>query len=36
MFQEELDSITAAGYSAGVVFNMVRPDCLGLVPWLPQ
>jgi hypothetical protein len=30
-FQEKLDSITAACYSAGVVFNAVRPDCLGLV-----
>jgi PA domain len=30
-FQEKLDSITAAGYSAGIVFNAVRPDCAGLV-----
>jgi hypothetical protein len=30
-FQEKLDNITAAGYSAGIVFNTVRPDCLGQV-----
>jgi hypothetical protein len=30
-FQEKLDNITAAGYSAGIVFNAVRPDCLGQV-----
>jgi hypothetical protein len=26
-FQEKLDNITAAGYSAGIVFNTIRPDC---------
>ena len=30
-FQEKLDNITAAGYTAGIVFNAVRPDCLGSV-----
>jgi hypothetical protein len=30
-FQQKLDNITAAGYSAGIVFNTVRPDCQGLV-----
>ncbi len=33
-FQEKLDNITAAGYDAGIVFNAVRPDCLGLVTML--
>ena len=35
-FQEKLDSITAAGYSAGIVFNAVRPDCLGTVTMAAQ
>ncbi len=30
-FQEKLNNITAAGYSAGIVFNAVRPDCAALV-----
>ena len=30
-FQEKLDAVAAAGYDAGIVFNTVRPDCLGLV-----
>ena len=30
-FQQKLDTITAAGYSAGIVFNTVRPDCQSLV-----
>ena len=30
-FQEKLDTVVAAGYDAGIVFNTVRPDCLGLV-----
>jgi hypothetical protein len=30
-FQEKLSNIVAAGYDAGIVFNTVRPDCLGLV-----
>jgi len=33
-FQEKLNNITAAGYDAGIVFNAVRPDCLGLVTML--
>jgi hypothetical protein len=27
-FQHKLDNITAAGYSAGIVFNALRPDCM--------
>ncbi|MGH9245575.1 MAG: PA domain-containing protein [Acidimicrobiales bacterium] len=30
-FQEKLDNITAAGYSAGIVFNAIRSDCMGTV-----
>jgi PA domain/LVIVD repeat len=30
-FQVKLDNIRAAGYDAGIVFNNVRPDCLGQV-----
>lgn len=30
-FQIKLDNITAAGYTAGIVFNAVRPDCMGQV-----
>jgi hypothetical protein len=33
-FQEKLDNIVAAGYDAGIVFNAVRPDCLGRVTML--
>lgn len=33
-FQVKLDNITAAGYTAGIVFNNVRPDCTGLVNML--
>ncbi len=33
-FQVKLDNIKAAGYSAGVVFNTVRPDCLSRVTML--
>ena len=33
-FQEKLDTITAAGYDAGIVFNNVRPDCRSLVNML--
>lgn len=33
-FQEKLDNIVAAGYTAGLVFQNVRPDCLGLVSML--
>jgi hypothetical protein len=33
-FQIKLDNITAAGYSSGIVFNSVRPDCLGQVSML--
>ena len=30
-FQEKLDTVAAAGYSAGIVFNSVRSDCNALV-----
>jgi hypothetical protein len=30
-FQVKIDTITAAGYDAGIVFNNVRPDCMSLV-----
>ncbi|MFN2505269.1 MAG: PA domain-containing protein [Acidimicrobiales bacterium] len=30
-FQVKLDNIEAAGYSAGIVFNSVRPECQALV-----
>ncbi|GIJ50659.1 hypothetical protein Val02_75450 [Virgisporangium aliadipatigenens] len=30
-FQEKLDTIVAAGYTAGIVFNAQRDDCLGQV-----
>ena len=33
-FQIKLDTIKAAGYDAGIVFNAVRPDCQGLVNML--
>ena len=33
-FQEKLDTITAAGYDAGIVFNTVRSDCLSRVTML--
>jgi PA domain len=33
-FQEKLDNIEAAGYTAGIVFNAVRPDCLSRVSML--
>ncbi|RKT68504.1 hypothetical protein DFJ66_1689 [Saccharothrix variisporea] len=33
-FQVKLDNITAAGYSAGIVFNTVREDCLSYVRML--
>ncbi|PWK80799.1 hypothetical protein C8D88_12277 [Lentzea atacamensis] len=33
-FQVKLDNITAAGYTAGIVFQNVRPDCLGQVSML--
>ena len=33
-FQEKLDNIVAAGYDAGIVFNAVRPDCMGQVTML--
>ncbi len=33
-FQEKLDTITAAGYSSGIVFNNVRPDCEARVTML--
>ncbi len=33
-FQEKLNTIVAAGYDAGIVFNSVRPDCLGRVTML--
>ena len=33
-FQSKLDNITAAGYSAGIVFNNVRTDCEAFVNML--
>jgi hypothetical protein len=33
-FQAKLDNIKAAGYSAGIVFNSVRPDCLSRLTML--
>ncbi|MBC6450508.1 PA domain-containing protein [Actinokineospora xionganensis] len=33
-FQVKLDNITAAGYSAGIVFQNARPDCLAGVTML--
>jgi len=33
-FQQKLDNVIAAGYSAGIVFNAVRPDCLSRVTML--
>jgi hypothetical protein len=35
-FQVKLDTITAAGYEAGIVFNAVRPDCMGQVTMLAE
>jgi hypothetical protein len=35
-FQEKLDTVKAAGYDAGIVFNTVRPDCQGLVFMLAE
>ena len=35
-FQEKLDNIVAAGYDAGIVFNAVRPDCMGQVTMLAE
>jgi len=33
-FQTKLDTIKAAGYTAGIVFNALREDCQGLVSML--
>ena len=33
-FQNKLDNVKAAGYTAGIVFNNVRPDCLAFVNML--
>lgn len=33
-FQQKLDNIVAAGYSGGIVFNSVRPDCMAQVTML--
>ena len=33
-FQAKLDNVKAAGYSAGIVFNSVRPDCQAFVNML--
>ena len=33
-FQEKLDTVVAAGYDAGIVFNSVRSDCLAQVTML--
>ena len=35
-FQEKLDTVKAAGYDAGIVFNTVRPDCQSLVFMLAE
>jgi len=35
-FQAKLDNVAAAGYSAGIVFNSVRPDCQSLVRMLAE
>jgi hypothetical protein len=33
-FQEKFDTVKAAGYTSGIVFNAVRPDCEALVNML--
>jgi hypothetical protein len=35
-FQEKFDTILAAGYTSGIVFNSVRPDCEGQVSMLAE
>ncbi len=35
-FQVKLDNVAAAGYTAGVVFNSLREDCLSLVRMLAE
>lgn len=35
-FQQKLDTIKAAGYTAGIVFNALRADCQGLVTMLAE
>ena len=35
-FQVKLENVTAAGYSAGIVFNNVRPDCQASVRMLAE
>jgi hypothetical protein len=35
-FQVKLDNVAAAGYTAGVVFNSLRVDCLSLVRMLAE
>lgn len=35
-FQQKLDTIKAAGYDAGIVFNAQREDCQGLISMLAE
>lgn len=35
-FQQKLDNIEAAGYSAGIVFNAVRADCMSGITMLAE
>ncbi len=35
-FQEKFNTIKAAGYTSGIVFNSVRPDCAGQVTMLVE
>jgi hypothetical protein len=35
-FQVKLDMITEAGYSAGIVFNALRPDCMFFINMLAE
>jgi hypothetical protein len=35
-FQQKLDTIKTAGYTAGIVFNALREDCQGLISMLAE
>ncbi|CAA9491014.1 MAG: hypothetical protein AVDCRST_MAG67-1376 [uncultured Solirubrobacteraceae bacterium] len=35
-FQQKLDTIEAAGYTGGIVFNAMREDCQGLITMLAE
>jgi hypothetical protein len=35
-FQQKLDTVAAAGYDAGIVFNALREDCQGLISMLAE